>query len=196
MYGQTEATARLSYLPPEELRRKLGSLGRGIPGVTLKVADENGIEVKPGETGEIVAKGDNIMAGYFKDPETTAVTIRNGWLYTGDMATVDNEGYIFMQSRAKEIIKVRGIRISPKEIEAVIVKFPGVIDCTISAEHDDITGESIKATVFVNEAELPQFSEEAIRQYCAENLATFKIPQKVVFDTKLTFNTAGKKSKY
>lgn len=196
MYGQTEATARLSFLPPEELRRKPGSLGRGIPGVTLKVVDENGIPVKPGETGEIVAKGDNIMAGYFKDPETTAATIRNGWLYTGDMANVDDEGYIFMQSRAKEIIKVRGIRISPKEIEAVIVKFPGVIDCTISAENDDITGESIKATVFVNEADLPQFSEEAIRQYCAENLAAFKIPQKVEFDTKLAFNSAGKKSKF
>jgi long-chain acyl-CoA synthetase len=196
MYGQTEATARLSYLPPEDLRRKLGSLGRGIPGVTLVVADENGNPVKPGETGEILAKGDNIMAGYFKDPETTASTIRNGWLYTGDIATVDDEGYIFMQSRAKEIIKVRGIRISPKEIEAVIVNYPGVIDCTISAENDDITGEAIKATVFVNEADLAGFSEEAIKQHCADNLTAYKIPQKVVFDTKLTFNSAGKKSKY
>lgn len=196
MYGQTEATARLSYLPPEDLRRKPGSLGRGIPGVTLVVADENGNQVKPGETGEILAKGDNIMAGYFKDPETTAATIRDGWLYTGDIATVDDEGYIFMQSRAKEIIKVRGIRISPKEIEAVIVKYPGVIDCTISAGQDDITGEAIMATVFVNESDLPNFSEEAIRQYCADNLAVFKIPQSVVFDTKLTFNSAGKKSKY
>ncbi|MBK6344429.1 MAG: AMP-binding protein [Bacteroidales bacterium] len=87
------------------------------------------------------------MAGYFKDPETTAQTIRDGWLYTGDIATVDDEGFIFMQSRAKEIIKVRGIRISPKEIEAVIVNYPGVIDCTISAEHDDVTGESVTATV-------------------------------------------------
>ena len=196
MYGQTEATARLSYLPPEELRRKPGSLGRGIPGVTLMVADENGNPVKPGETGEILAKGDNIMAGYYKDPETTAMTIRDGWLYTGDIATVDDEGFIFMQSRAKEIIKVRGIRISPKEIEAVIVTYPGVIDCTISAEQDDVTGEAIKATVFVNESDLPNFREEAIRQYCADKLAAYKIPQSVVFDTKLTFNSAGKKSKY
>ncbi|MFH1118783.1 MAG: AMP-binding protein [Bacteroidota bacterium] len=196
MYGQTEATARLSYLPPEDIRRKLGSLGRGIPGVTLKVVDEKGEPVKPGETGEIIAKGDNIMVGYFKDPETTASTIRNGWLYTGDIATVDDDGYIFMQSRAKEIIKVRGIRISPKEIEAVIVTYPGVIDCTISAEHDDVTGESIKATVFINESDLGNFSEEAIRQYCAGNLASYKVPQKVEFDTKLTFNSAGKKSKY
>ncbi len=196
MYGQTEATARLSYLPPEVLRSKPGSLGRGIPGVTLKVVNEHGDLIKPGETGEILAKGENIMAGYFKDPETTAATIRDGWLYTGDMATVDEDGYIFMQSRAKEIIKVRGIRISPKEIEAVIVTYPGVIDCTISAEHDDITGEAIKATVFVNETDLPHFSEEAIRQYCANSLVAYKIPQMVVFETKLTFNSAGKKSKY
>ena len=196
MYGQTEATARLSYLPPEDLQRKLGSIGKGIPGVTLKVVDEIGEQVKPGETGEILAKGNNIMAGYFKDPETTSATIRNGWLYTGDNATVDEEGYIFMQSRKKEIIKVRGIRISPKEIEEVIVTYPGVIDCTISAESDDITGEAIKATVFVNDAELADFSEEKIRQHCAQNLASHKVPQKVVFDTRLTFNSAGKKSKY
>ena len=196
MYGQTEATARLSYLPPEILRQKLGSLGRGIPGVTLKVVDEHGEPVKPGETGEIIARGDNVMAGYFKDPETTAATIRNGWLYTGDMATVDDEGYIFMQSRAKEIIKVRGIRISPKEIEAVIVAYPGVIDCTITAEQDDIAGEAIKATVVVNESDLDKFTADEIRQHCAGSLASFKVPQIVAFDTRLNFNAAGKKSKY
>ena len=196
MYGQTEATARLSYLPPEILRQKLGSLGRGIPGVTLKVVDEHGVPVKPGETGEIIARGDNVMAGYFKDPETTAATIRNGWLYTGDMATVDDEGYIFMQSRAKEIIKVRGIRISPKEIEAVIVAYPGVIDCTITAEQDDIAGEAIKATVVVNESDLDKFTADEIRQHCAGSLASFKVPQIVAFDTRLNFNAAGKKSKY
>lgn len=196
MYGQTEATARLSFLPPEDLPEKIGSLGKGIPGVTLKVTGEDGNPVKPGETGEILAKGDNIMAGYFRDPETTAATIIDGWLHTGDMATVDDDGYIFLQSRAKEIIKVRGIRISPKEIEAVIVTYPGVIDCTISAINDDVTGEAIKATVYVNETELDQFSGEAIRQYCAANLASYKVPQQVVFETKLTFNAAGKKSKY
>ena len=196
MYGQTEATARLSYLPPELLRRKLGSLGKGIPDVELKVVNEHGKLVKPGETGEIIARGDNIMAGYFKDPETTAETLRNGWLYTGDLATVDEEGYIFMQSRAKEILKVRGVRISPKEIEAVIVAYPGVIDCTISAEQDDITGESLKATVFITEADRDKFSEDEIRGHCAKQLSAVKVPQKVVFDTKLPFNASGKKSKY
>lgn len=196
MYGQTEATARLSYLPPSELDRKLGSIGKGIPDVELKVADEHGNPVKPGETGEIVAKGENIMPGYFRDPEATQAALRDGWLHTGDMATVDEDGYIFIQSRKKEIIKVRGYRISPKEIEEAIVTYPGVIDCTIEAEVDEITGESVKAIVFVNEAEKDNFSEEAIKKHCASKLTPYKIPQKVVFESRLTFNTAGKKSKY
>ena len=105
-------------------------------------------------------------------------------------------GIIYIQSRKKEIIKVRGIRISPKEIEEVIVSYPGVIDCTIQAETDEITGESIKAIVYINETELLNFTEDAIRQHCAGKLSMHKVPQKVVFDTKLTFNLAGKKSKY
>jgi len=196
MYGQTEATARLSYLPPSELKRKLGSMGKGIPGVTLKVVNENGEQVKVGETGEIVEQGENIMPGYYKDIEATNQALKDGWLHTGDIATVDEDGYIFIQSRKKEIIKVRGIRISPKEIEEVIVTYPGVIDCTIQAESDEITGESIKAIVYINETELANFSEEIIKQHCASKLSSHKIPQKIVFDTKLTFNLAGKKSKY
>lgn len=196
MYGQTEATARLSYLPPNELKDNLGSIGKGIPDVELRVVNEKGNSVKPGEDGEIIAKGSNIMTGYYKDEDTTKKTIRAGWLHTGDIATVDEGGYIYIQSRKKEIIKVRGIRISPKEIEEVIVAYPGVIDCTIISETDDITGESLKAIVFINDADKGNFTEEVIKQHCAKNLASHKIPQHVVFETKLTFNAAGKKSKF
>lgn len=196
MYGQTEATARLSYLPPSVLKQKLGSIGKGIPGVTLKVVNEHGVPVQPDETGEIIASGENIMPGYFKDQEGTKAALRDGWLHTGDIATVDIDGYIFIRSRKKEIIKVRGIRISPKEIEEAIVTYPGVIDCTIEAETDEITGESVKATIFVNETDKEIMTEEAIKQHCAQKLSAYKIPQKVVFETKLAFNSAGKKSKY
>lgn len=170
-------------------------MGKGIPGVELKVVNSKGNFVKPGEVGEIVAKGDNIMPGYYKDTEATNEAIRNDWLFTGDMATIDDDGYIFIQSRKKEIIKVRGIRISPKEIEEIIVAYPGVVDCTIEAETDEIIGEALKAIVYINDADLEIFSEDIIKQHCADNLASHKIPQKVVFETKLTFNAAGKKTK-
>jgi long-chain acyl-CoA synthetase len=94
MYGQTEATARLSYLPPELYEAKKGSMGKGIPGVELKVVNEKGANIKPGEIGEVIARGGNIMLGYFGDEEGTRNTIRDGWLYTGDLGTVDKEGYI------------------------------------------------------------------------------------------------------
>jgi acyl-CoA synthetase (AMP-forming)/AMP-acid ligase II len=195
MYGQTEATARLSYLPPDKLPEKIGSMGKGIPGVKLRVINEHGTKVKPGEIGEIIAKGDNIMKGYFEDPESTKKTLKNGWLHTGDMATVDKEGYIFIQSRAKEILKVRGIRMSPKEIEEVIVGIPGVVDCSIIGIQDEITGEAIKAIVYINESDKGLFSEEMIKKHCAERLASHKVPQSVVFETKLIFNASGKKTK-
>ena len=144
MYGQTEATARLSWLPPEIYERRKGSMGKGIPGVELRVVNENGEKIKPGETGEVIARGDNIMMGYFADEEGTKNAIRNGWLYTGDLGTVDEDGYIYLTARSKEIIKVRGKRISPKEIEAVILAIPEVIDCTIEGVEDEIEGEMLK----------------------------------------------------
>lgn len=195
MYGQTEATARLSYLPPAELKNKLGSIGKGISGVELIVANEEGEQVKPGETGEIMAKGDNVMPGYYKDLKSTELTLRNGWLHTGDLATVDEDGYVYIQSRKKEIIKVRGIRISPKEIEEVIFTYPGVVDCTIEATADDITGEAIKAIVYINDGDQEHFTATKIQNHCATHLSQHKIPKVVEFDTRLAFNAAGKKAK-
>ncbi len=151
MYGQTEATARLSYLPSEEVFKKLGSIGKGIPNVTLEVFNKNDQPVSVGEEGEIVAKGDNIMMGYFNDPESNKLTLKNGWLYTGDMARKDEDGYIYLVARKKEIIKVGGKRISPKEIEEVIVSIPEVVDCTIEGVYDEVLAEAIKATIVLTD---------------------------------------------
>ncbi|HPH75638.1 MAG TPA: AMP-binding protein, partial [Bacteroidales bacterium] len=171
MYGQTEATARLSWLPPEVYDRRKGSMGRGIPGVELKVVNEKGELIKPGETGEVIARGDNIMMGYFADEEGTKNAIRNGWLYTGDLGTVDEDGYIYLTARSKEIIKVRGKRISPKEIEAVILALPEVIDCTIEGVEDDIEGEMLKATVTVRKENAEAVTRERLIQHCSQHLA-------------------------
>ena len=129
---------------------------------SLSVINDKGESVKPNETGEIIAKGDNIMQGYLNDPEDSAKVLKEGWLFTGDLAQVDEDGYIFIQSRKKEIIKVGGVRISPQEIEEVIVTYPGVIGCTIESISDELLGEAIKATVFINEDDKDAFTEELI----------------------------------
>jgi long-chain acyl-CoA synthetase len=195
MYGQTEATARLSWLPPEYYERRKGSMGKGIPGVELVVVNENGDKIKPGETGEVIAKGDNIMMGYFADEEGTKNAIRNGWLYTGDLGTVDEDGYIYLTARSKEIIKVRGKRISPKEIEAVILAIPEVIDCTIEGVEDEIEGEMLKATVVVRKDHKDLINKASVIQHCSQHLALFKIPQVYDFKDDLTISPTGKKIK-
>jgi acyl-CoA synthetase (AMP-forming)/AMP-acid ligase II len=193
MYGQTEATARLSWLPPEKLPEKIGSCGKAIPGVELRVADENGLPVKTGETGEILAYGDNIMQGYYKDPESTQQILKNGWLHTGDLATVDEEGFLFLTARKKEIIKAGGRRISPKEIEAVIVSMPDVIDCSIEAVYDEILGETMKAIVVLKELPGHKTIADDIKKYCAERLSSYKIPQIIELKEKITITATGKK---
>jgi len=182
MYGQTEATARLSYLPPELYEARKGSMGKGIPGVELKVVNEKGEKIKPGEIGEVIARGDNIMLGYFGDEEGTRNTIRNGWLYTGDLGTVDKDDYIFLTARKKEIIKVGGKRISPKEIEAVILEIPEVVDCTIEGVEDELLGEALKAIVVIRPENGKESMVERIKRHCSMHLALYKVPQ--IFEFK------------
>ncbi len=195
MYGQTEATARLSYLPPELYEAKRGSMGKGIPGVELRVINEKGKPIKPGETGEVIARGGNIMLGYFRDEEGTKNAIRNGWLYTGDLGTVDEDGYIFLTARKKEIIKVGGKRISPKEIEAVILELPEVVDCTIEGIEDQLLGEALKATVVVRGENGKEMMKERLKEHCAKHLALYKVPQVFELKEQLVISATGKKIK-
>jgi len=196
MYGQTEATARLSYLPPERLKDKLGSLGKAIPGVTLDLMDDQGNPVRePGVVGELVARGDNIMKGYLGDEKGTAETLKDGWLHTGDLAYRDEDGFFFHTARRKEIIKVGGRRISPKEIEEVIVTIPGVVDCSISAIFDEILGEALKAEVVVADPNDPSMAESAFKKLCGEKLAMEKVPQVFEFSSRMKIAATGKKTK-
>jgi acyl-CoA synthetase (AMP-forming)/AMP-acid ligase II len=195
MYGQTEATARLSFLPPELYEEKKGSMGKGIPGVELRVVNSDGVQVKPGETGEVIAKGDNIMMGYYLDEESTRKSLRNGWLWTGDLGQVDEDGYIYLTARRNEIIKVRGKRISPKEVEAVILQIPEIVDCSIEGVEDNIEGEILKATVVIREDAIGKITGEYLKRYCMKHLTAFKVPSQFEIKKSITISPTGKKIK-
>ena len=195
MYGQTEATARLSFLPPELYEERKGSIGKGIPGVELRVVDKDRRKVMPGETGELIAKGGNIMMGYYADEEFTKKVLKDGWLWTGDLGETDKDGFIYLTARKNEIIKVRGKRISPKEIEAVILQIPEIVDCSIEGIEDKIEGETLKATVVVRAGAKNLVNPEMIKRHCSKYLAPHKIPYIFDFRENLTISATGKKIK-
>ena len=190
MYGQTEASARLSYLPPGDLDRKLGSIGRGMPGVELSVCRPDGTKVAPGEIGEIVARGSCLMTGYWRDPEETLRALKGGWLWTGDMATVDEEGFIFIQGRASDMIKSSSYRINPEEIEEVINSYAGIVESAVVGMADEMLGESI--TAFAVCAKDQPASESGLLQHLREFLPVHKLPRRIVFCEPLPRTESGK----
>jgi len=192
MYGATEATARLSYLPPELLPKKLGSIGKGIPGVKLEVHDQYDKQIKPGETGEIAAKGDNIMVGYYRDPEGTAATLRNGWYYTGDLATVDEDGFIFVVGRSKDILKSAGYRISPYEIEQLICTNEKVAACAVVGLPDDLMGEEVTAVIELCPGQKQDEVEKEVLELCKKKLPSYKFPRRIVFIDQFPLNSSTK----
>ena len=189
MYGQTEATARLTYLAPEFLEKKLGSIGKAIPGVELEVLNEQGQKVKPGEIGEIVARGANIMSGYWNSPEETSTVLRKEGLWTGDLAHIDEDGFIYLVARKKEMIKSGANRISPLEIEEVICQMPGVTECAAVGIPDEILGEAIKLFVVKDGIDI---SDTEIMLFCKQNLASYKIPKEIKFLPLLPKTSTGK----
>ncbi|MBP1745001.1 MAG: acyl-CoA synthetase (AMP-forming)/AMP-acid ligase [Firmicutes bacterium] len=191
MYGQTEATARLSYLPPEFLKTKMGSIGKGIPGTKLEVLNREGLPVKPGETGEIVATGCNVMKGYLNDQEATREVLRNGSLHTGDLATVDEDGFIYVVAREKNIIKCGGNRVSPRDIENVIVQIPEVVECAVVGVDHEILGEAVKAWVVLKPG-AQGIDSGCVTRFCAERLEKHKVPKFVEFTDGLPKNSSGK----
>ena len=190
MYGQTEATARLSYLPPALLATKLGSIGRGIPGVTLRVIGEDGLAVKPGDVGEIYAWGDNISPGYLDEPIANAQKFVDGVLHTGDLATVDDDGFIFIVDRKADFIKSYGYRVSSQQIEDCIVELPDVVTAAVIGEPDLVRGEAIKAFVVLRAD--ARVATTDIIAHCAHRLTHYMVPKDVVFIDHLPTNAHGK----
>lgn len=193
MYGATEATARLSYLPPERLDDKLGSVGRGIPGVELRVLDEEGRPVPPGERGEIYARGDSISPGYLDDPAATAAKFTAHGLRTGDVAVVDDDGFIFIVDRTDDFIKSWGHRISSQEVEACALGLEALVSAAAVGVPDDQAGEAV--VLFATLRPGADLGTEDILAFLRARLPKHMVPASVVVLDALPLTVNGKTAK-
>ena len=190
MYGQTEATSRLTWLPPERLDEKLGSVGIPIDGVALRIVREDGSDATIGEPGEVRVRGANVMRGYWNNPEASAAVLDGGWLRTGDMGYLDADGYLFLAGRRSDMIKTGAHRVHPNDIEDVIVELAGVSEAAVVGIDDDVLGQVIKA--FIVAPGLPLRSENMVKAHCRERLASYKIPREIEFVSALPRTASGK----
>ena len=200
-FGQTETASTITMLPPEdhvldgspdEVERKLRrltSIGRPLEDVEVHIMDEDGQPVPVGQVGEIAARGARIMKGYWRQEGDTEGTIRGGWLYSGDLAYQDEDGYIYLAGRAKDFIKRGGEMISPEEVEQVLMSHPGVEEAAVIGVPDTDWGERVRAVVVLKDQAVE--AEELI-EHCHRRLASFKRPESVVFVDELPRNPLGK----
>lgn len=190
MYGATEASARISYLPPEMLLKKINSIGKPIPGVRMAVFKNNFENAGPYEIGEIVARGANIMLGYWNSPEETEKAVERGWYFTGDLGYSDKEGFFYITGRKKDMIKVGLYKISTTEIEDIILKHPRVFEAAVVGIPDDEFENKIIAFVVFNEGNDLEIGD--IIDHCLEYLPKYKIPKRVVIMNSLPKSNIGK----
>jgi long-chain acyl-CoA synthetase len=188
-YGLTECTGVSTANPPLG-KRKPGSIGIGIPEQDVRVLDENNREVPAGEKGEICVKGDAVMLGYLNDPASTKEAIKEGWLHTGDMACMDDEGFIFIVDRKKDMINRGGENIYPREIEIALGANPKVRDVAVIGVPDVHLGERVKA--FIMPAEPGALTEQDVKDFLKDKIAKYKIPEFVEFVADLPRNPTGK----
>ena len=191
-YGQTEASPRLTVILPEFMQSKIGSVGKPIKDVKIRVVDETYKDCKKNEVGEIIASGPNVMKGYYKNEEATKQTIIDGWLHTGDLGYLDDDDFLYIVGRKKNIIISGGINIYPEEIEEVLLMNPCVKDVIVYGEPDYILGEVPVADIVYNEGE-----REDLSAYCMGKLAKYKVPVQFYIKEKIEKTYNGKiKRKY
>ncbi|MGY4625596.1 class I adenylate-forming enzyme family protein [Bradyrhizobium sp. USDA 4486] len=198
MYGLTECK-RCTYLPPEDLDRKPSSVGIAIPNTEMWIVDEHGQRVGPGVAGQLVIRGATVMKGYWRKPEATARRLKPGplpgeqVLYTGDYCEMDAEGYLYFISRSDEIIKSRGEKVAPKEVESALLDIPGIREAAVVGVPDELLGHAVKAFVVVDRG-LPM-SEKQIKQECQKRLESFMVPKYIAIVPELARTNAGKINK-
>lgn len=187
-YGLSEASP-VTCFNPLDRPRKAGSIGQSIIHVENKVVNELGEELPPGQAGELIVRGPNVMKGYYKMPEETAAAIRDGWLYTGDIAQVDEEGYFYIVDRKKDLIIVGGYNVYPREVEEVLYNHPDIVEVAVLGVPDPNSGEAVTSYVV---SKNPNLTEEQVIEYCREHLVKYKVPRTVEFIDELPKNTTGK----
>jgi amino acid adenylation domain-containing protein len=195
MFGLTECK-RVCYLPPEELDRRPSSVGKAMPNCEVFVVDQDGNEAAPGETGELIVRGSNVMQGYWKDPDLTGKVYRPGRyageriLYSGDYFRTDGEGFLYFLGRKDDMIKSKGERVGAKEVENNICCMEGVAEVAVIGVPDEILGEAIKA--FIVLADGAKITEKDVLKHCSRNMETFMVPKYVEFMDSLPKTPNGK----
>lgn len=195
MYGLTECK-RVSYLPPEDLDRKPDSVGRGMPNEEVWVIDEKGEIAPPNTVGELVVRGSNVMKGYWADPAATDKVLRPGILpgekvlFTGDLFRMDEEGYLYFVSRKDDLIKTRGERVSPREVENVLYEMEGVAEAAVIPVKDDLLGDAIKAFIVLRNGR--QITPKDLLYHCRKSLEEFAVPKYFEIRKSLPRNASGK----
>jgi long-chain acyl-CoA synthetase len=191
-YGLTEASPVVSINPLEKEKRKPGSVGLPLPGIAVKVIDDSGGELPPGIAGELLVKGPNVMQGYLNKPEDTAKTIQDGWLYTGDIASIDQSGHIRIIDRKKDLIIIDGLNVYPYEVEEVLYRHAAVKDCSmIGVPHEREEGKEL-AIMYVVLKDDMQATQKSLREYLTEHIAHYKIPRRFIFADDLPRTATGK----
>lgn len=191
-YGMTELAPAATFLSAADhdnpaLQR---SAGRALPHVEVRVVDPNGDEVPAGEIGEVIVRGDNVMLGYWNRPAETAATVRDGWMHTGDVARMDEQGYLFIIDRLKDMIITGGENVYSAEVENALAGHPTVAASAVIGVPDDQWGERVHAVIVSRPGSNP--TEESIREHCRELIAGYKVPRSMEFVTELPVSGAGK----
>ena len=187
-YGLSETSPVVAVNRPE--KQKIGSVGPALPGVEVKIVNEDLMELPIGEAGEIIVKGDNVMKGYYNREDATNETIINGWLLTGDIGKMDEDGYIYILDRKKDLIISKGVNIYPREIEEICLKFPGVKECAVVGKRDENLGEIPIA--FVETEEDVTINEQELKKFLKQHLANYKVPKHIYFVENMPKNATGK----
>jgi acyl-CoA synthetase (AMP-forming)/AMP-acid ligase II len=189
-YGLTETSPMITEVEPEKAEAKMGSIGRAVPGVEIKIVDESGQEVAVGEPGEIITRGPHVMKGYFRKTVATAERIRDGWLYTGDVGKLGADGYYYHLGRRDDMIITGGLNVYPAEVENLIYSYPGVQETIVFAIPDSKRGQALGAAVVARAG--GQVSEKELLVFLRANLANFKVPDRIVVRESLPRTSSGK----